>query len=41
MVLPHELLSDLRLKDLRELGNSRKKCKPYRMITECLVPPPK
>ena len=31
-VLPHELPNDLRLKDLRKLGNIRKVSKVHRMV---------
>ena len=35
--LLHELPNDLRLKDLRKLGNIRKVSKPHRMIAQCPV----
>ena len=38
--LLHELPNDLRLKDLRKLGNIRKVSKLHRMIAQCPVPPP-
>ena len=39
--LPHELPNDLRLKDLRKLGNIRKVPKLHRMIAARPVPRPK
>ena len=39
--LPHELPNDLRLKDLRKLGNIRKLSKFDRMRAQCPVSPPK
>ena len=33
--LPHELQNDIRLKDLRKLGNIREMSKLHRMITQC------
>ena len=39
--LPHELPNDLRLKDLRKLGNIRKVSKSHRMIAQRPFPPPK
>ena len=39
--LHHELQTNLRLKDLRKLGNIRKVPKLDRMIAQCPVPPPK
>ena len=37
--LPCELPNDLRLRDLRKIGNIRKVSKPHRMIGQCPAPP--
>ena len=36
--VPHELLNDLRLKDLGKLGNIRKASNPHRMLAQRRAP---